>query len=94
MKRLASAGVINRPVRPRTVGVWGNAGGFSKRDGVQQFTTAERSEAMGIDWMTGSELSEAIPPAYSRYIAEQLFPNQPTPATVREEGEHHVHRND
>jgi DNA (cytosine-5)-methyltransferase 1 len=30
-------------------------------------------EAMGIDWMTRDELREAIPPAYTRYIAEQLF---------------------
>lgn len=28
--------------------------------------------AMGIDWMTRGELSEAIPPAYSQYIAEQF----------------------
>lgn len=30
-------------------------------------------EAMGIDWMSGDELSEAIPPAYTRIIGEQLL---------------------
>lgn len=30
-------------------------------------------EAMGIDWMTGNGLSEAIPPAYTRFIGEQLL---------------------
>lgn len=28
---------------------------------------------MGIDWMTGAELSQAIPPAYTRFIGEQLL---------------------
>ena len=28
--------------------------------------------AMQIDWMTGKELNEAIPPAYSEYIAKQV----------------------
>jgi DNA (cytosine-5)-methyltransferase 1 len=28
---------------------------------------------MGIDWMTGEELSQAIPPAYTRFIGEQLM---------------------
>jgi len=30
-------------------------------------------EAMGIDWMTGNGLSEAIPPAYTRWIGQQLM---------------------
>lgn len=30
--------------------------------------------AMGIDWMSREELSEAIPPAYSEYIARQIRP--------------------
>jgi len=59
--------------KPATIGVWGHAGGSSNRDGLVQFGTDARREAMGIDWMTGNELSEAIPPAYTEYIGRYLL---------------------
>lgn len=60
-----------------TVGVYGDGNGRdyrrdSVRDGTQQFSTAERGQAMGIDWMTGNELSQAIPPAYTEFVGGHL----------------------
>jgi DNA (cytosine-5)-methyltransferase 1 len=34
-------------------------------------------QALGIDWMTGKELSQAIPPAYSYFLAQQLQGDTP-----------------
>lgn len=36
-------------------------------------TTARGREAMGVDWMNRDELSEAIPPAYTEFVGEQLL---------------------
>ena len=35
-------------------------------------TIAAARKAMGINWMTKKEINEAIPPAYTRFIGEQL----------------------
>jgi DNA (cytosine-5)-methyltransferase 1 len=40
--------------------------------GVWRIPLAVQRAAMGIDWMGLDELSEAIPPAYTRFIGEQL----------------------
>jgi len=31
-----------------------------------------RSSAIDIDWMTVEEINEAIPPVYSKFLAEQI----------------------
>jgi DNA (cytosine-5)-methyltransferase 1 len=65
--------------RSRVIGVYGGHGRDRRRltrtnrDGAQQFSMPQRREAMGIDWMTGDELSQAIPPAYTEWIGHQLL---------------------
>jgi len=62
--------------RHPVIGVYGgharrraaSAGGRGTRDVWRGGHKAAASEAMGIDWMTLGELSEAIPPAYAEYI--------------------------
>ena len=39
---------------------------------VRHTYPAERAAAMGVEWMTGKELSQAIPPAFTLYIGGYL----------------------
>jgi DNA (cytosine-5)-methyltransferase 1 len=56
------------------IGVYGGHGRDRRRKvNTQNFTVQQRREAMGIDWMNGTELSQAIPPAYTEYIGTQLL---------------------
>lgn len=43
-----------------------------KSRGRKEYSIAEKRAAMGIDWMTTSELDEAIPPAYTEWIGTHL----------------------
>lgn len=63
----------------RVIGVYGNQGSWAlraKKHGGgfhRAANTAEASAAMGIDWMTWKELTQAIPPAYTELIGRQLL---------------------
>lgn len=62
--------------RRRVVGVYGDGVRDSRRKydrGVDEFTVNQGREAMGIDWMTITELSQAIPPAYTEHLGKQLI---------------------
>lgn len=39
-----------------------------------RFFVDEAREAMGIDWLPTKDISQAIPPAYTQWIGEQLMP--------------------
>lgn len=46
---------------------------FVSVNGGGNCSVAAARDAMGIDWMNKGELNEAIPPAYTQFIGEQLM---------------------
>lgn len=59
--------------RGRALGVYGNPGGSSKRDGIKFAQIADWRIGMGIDWMSQKALAESIPPAYTEYIGRRVL---------------------
>jgi len=54
----------------------GSSSGLVRRTveiGSWDIPLATQQQAMGVDWMTLEELSEAIPPAYTEHIGHQLM---------------------
>lgn len=45
---------------------------FVQVTGGGNCSVANKADAMGIDWMTGRELNEALPPAYTQWVGRQL----------------------
>lgn len=62
--------------RPDNRRLWTRKGGSLLRCAK---SIEEAREAMGIDWMNWQEIKEAIPPAYSEYIARQFSSQREAP---------------
>jgi DNA (cytosine-5)-methyltransferase 1 len=53
--------------------VHGHSGGRSRRDRRPFANVGAWREGMGIDWMLGREIVEAIPPAFTKWVGESLL---------------------
>ena len=62
-----------RSQRTEILTIAGHSGGWS---------LAEQGAAMGIDWMTREELTQAIPPVYTEFVGEQLLQHLATGAVA------------
>jgi DNA (cytosine-5)-methyltransferase 1 len=61
-----------RVYKRRALPVYGGARGGTSFNGRRP-TIAEARVAMGIDWMTWTEISEALPPVYTEYLGAELM---------------------
>lgn len=57
----------------RPIGIYGSMKDEIPGGGHTAKTMPEAEQAMGIDWMIWGELVESIPPAYTKFIGEQII---------------------
>jgi len=65
--------VCDHKAQGRPIGVYGSLNDEIPKGGKTASTINEARQAMGIDWGIWTELVEAIPPAYTKYLGEQLL---------------------
>jgi len=64
--------VCNHKLQGRPIGVYGSLNDEIPKGGKTATTIDEARNAMGISWAIWTELVEAIPPAYTKYLGGQL----------------------
>lgn len=65
--------IDERSGKPRPIGVYHVLNDEVPKGGKTARTLEEGQQAMGIDWMQWDDLKEAIPPAYTEYVAGFLL---------------------
>ena len=63
----------NHKAQGRPVGVYGSLNDEIPNGGKTAKTIGEARIAMGIDWAIWTELVEAIPPAFTKYLGHQVI---------------------
>jgi DNA (cytosine-5)-methyltransferase 1 len=64
--------LCNHKLQGRPIGVYGSLNDEIPKGGKTATTIDEARNAMGISWAIWTELVEAIPPAYTKYLGGQL----------------------
>lgn len=73
---LTAPGPCRHKEQGKPVGVYYSIGDKIPQGGTTATSLEDAQDAMGIDWMRWGELKEAIPPAYTAWIGEQIARNR------------------